>query len=188
MTPIRCFVAADLPGEVADDLARLQARLRGVGVRARWTNPGSMHLTLKFLGELEPDRFDAACRALDAPAEIGGPLDLAAQGLGAFPSLSRARVLWVGIGGEAPRLARLALVVEARAEAAGVPREGRPFRPHLTLGRAPGAAPMAGLARAFAAEGGYEGPPFRVMALVLYESRLGPRGPTYDPRLTISLT
>ncbi|MBI5014683.1 MAG: RNA 2',3'-cyclic phosphodiesterase [Deltaproteobacteria bacterium] len=188
MSAIRCFLAADLPEEVKGDLARLRLRLASRRVDLRWVAPGSMHLTLKFLGELSPETFDAVATALDPPLDTGGPLRLAPRGLSAFPTPRRARVLWVGLEGDVAALARVALTLEARAEAAGVPREARPFRPHLTLGRAksPGGAP--GLADALAAEEGYAGPAFSISEIVLYESRLRPEGTLYIPRKTLPLT
>jgi 2'-5' RNA ligase len=187
MSSIRCFVAADFPAEVRDDLARLQRRLKIGGADLKWVAPGSMHLTLKFLGELAPEVFEAVETALAPPLAVGGPLRLVPRALGAFPNPQRARVLWVGLEGDVAGLARAALTLEARAEAAGVPREARPFQPHLTLGRSRGPTGVPGLARALEDEEGYAGPAFTVAEVVLYESRLRPGGPLYIPRKTIPL-
>ncbi|MEW6488018.1 MAG: RNA 2',3'-cyclic phosphodiesterase [Thermodesulfobacteriota bacterium] len=187
MSRVRCFVAADLSPEARDDLGRLQGRLRARGVECRWVTPAAVHLTLKFLGEVEPETFGALREALERPLGLGGPLQLAAAGVGAFPSPQRARVLWAGVDGDVAPLARAALEVEARAEPLGIAREARRFRAHLTLGRARGPSGIRGASEALEDEAHYRGPPFTVGALVLYESRLRPGGPEYVPQATIPL-
>jgi len=96
-------------------------------------------------------------------------------------------VVWAGLEGDVGALARAALTVEARAEALGIPREARPFRPHLTLGRAKDPGGIRNAERAIESEGEYRGPAFVVNELVFYESRLRPEGPEYLPKLTIAL-
>ncbi len=187
MSRVRCFVAAPLPDGLRRELAALQARLRARGVEARWVAPGAMHLTLAFLGELAPKALARVREALTPPLVVGGPLGLIARGLGGFPSPGRARVAWVGLAGEADRLALVAREVERRTEAAGVAREPRPFRPHLTLGRARGPQGMPGLVAAASAGEGCPDFPFAVSELVLTESRLAPEGPTYTPHLSTAL-
>lgn len=186
MSAIRCFVAAELPGEVREDLRRLQDRLRRRNVDVRWLRPESMHLTVRFLGELEPDLYEAIVGVLREPL-AGQPCKLRGCGLGTFPGRGRARVLWVGLGGDTPQLARAALEVEARLESVGVPRDLRPFRPHLTLARARGPSGMRGLASALEQDRDYEGPSFDVGSLTLFESRLRPGGAEHIPRLRTPL-
>jgi 2'-5' RNA ligase len=187
LSRIRCFVAVSLPEEVRDDLSALQERLRGRSPDLRWVTPASLHLTLKFIGEVEPDLFDAIGRALAPPLAPEPEARLAPKGVGAFPSPRRARVLWAGLSGDVPIIAGAALEVEARLEPLGVPREARPFAPHLTLARARPQGRMPDLQRALETEAGYEGPAFTVTELVLYESKLSPKGPTYTPRKILSL-
>jgi len=187
MNPVRCFVAADLTPDAREDLGGLQVRLRKAGVECRWVLPAALHLTLKFLGEVAPETFEALRNALTPPLGVGGPLQLAAAGVGAFPSPQRARVVWAGLTGDVATLARAALTLEARVEALGFPREARPFRAHLTLGRSRGPGGLQGAEKLLATEATYRGPAFPVGALVLYESRLRPQGPEYLPRLSIPL-
>ncbi|GAB4262516.1 MAG: hypothetical protein Kow0092_12940 [Deferrisomatales bacterium] len=187
MSPVRCFVAAPLPAGLAESLAALQRRLAAAGARARWVAAPSIHLTLKFLGELDPPVFEQVCRVLREPVPMGGACRLEPRGIGAFPSLGRARVVWVGLAGEVERLARAALEIEARLEPLGIPRERRPFRPHLTLGRARRGGVIQGLDKALAAGGDYRGPPFTVDQALLFESRLSPQGARYTPRCTVPL-
>ncbi len=187
MKRIRAFVAADLPGPVVRELAGLQERLRRLGISGRWVRPERMHVTLRFLGELEPERFEAVRKALESP--LGGTerVDLVPEGIGVFPHPSRARVLWVGLAGDVAVLGGLALELEDRLAALGFPRERRPFRAHITLARASRRGDLRGVDRAASSEAAFRGTPFSVTHLTLYESRLRPGGPDYIPRQRIPL-
>lgn len=187
MSRVRAFVAAQLPEAVTDDLGRLQERLRRHGLDARWASTRTMHLTVRFLGELEPATFDAAAALLGEPIAAGGPVELVPRGVGAFPSTARARVVWTGLEGDVAALARAALEAEARLESVGIPREARPFRPHLTLGRAARGGTIRGAATALEREADYRGPAFPVAELVLFESRLRPQGAEHIPRAAAPL-
>ena len=187
MSRIRCFVAADLDEPARREVGRLQERLRRMGVRGRWVAPERVHVTVRFIGEVPPETFDEVSGALARPVGREGALDLVLQGLGAFPSLRRPRVLWVGLAGDVAGLAGAAREVDERLEDLGLPGEARPFRPHVTLARAKGPSGMEGLERALKAVGAYRGPAFRVTRLTLYESRLKPGGPEYIPRRTVPL-
>lgn len=188
MSDVRCFVAANLPPEVRADLGLLQGRLRSLGLVCRWVAPGTMHLTLKFFGHLPVETLAELQDVLTPPLELDDGIQLEPARIGAFPSGRRARVIWAGLDGDVGLLARAALTVEARAEkACGIPRETRPFHPHLTLGRAKNPGGIRNVERIIEREGAYRGPAFTVNELVLYESRLRPEGAEYLPRLTISL-
>jgi 2'-5' RNA ligase len=149
----------------------------------RWTDPVSVHLTLRFLGEVAAERVAAVARAVGEAAAAGRPLSLEVTGPGAFPSPRRPRVLWLGVGGEVAALQALAADVEARLAALGVgPEEGagpgpaaatptRPFAPHLTVGRARSFRGAPSIAPALASPAGPP-LPWRADALVLFESHL----------------
>ncbi len=145
-----------------------------------------MHLTVRFLGGLEPSRFEAITEALRVP--LGAePCTIRPRGLGTFPGKGRARVLWVGLGGDTRELARAVLELEVRLEALGIPRERRPFRPHLTLARARGPTGIRGIETALKQERNYEGPAFEVGSLTLFESRLSRGGAEHITRLSTPL-
>ncbi len=184
---IRGFVAVELPAEVRAFLAGLAERVRSQGVRARWVSPDRMHITLRFLGEIQASRFEAVRAALARPITAGGHPELVPAGIGTFPPRGRARVLWAGLRGDTPVLGRCALEVEDRLESVGFPREPRPFRPHITLARARGPGGITGLDRIGSEIRAAQGPGFRVTRLTLFESRLHPQGPEYLPRATVPL-
>lgn len=135
---MRLFLAIDLPGGLREQLAGLQAELRSTCAGWRWVRPEGIHLTLRFLGEVEAAR-DAACR--DAWREAVRPLPclrFELGGIGRFPPAGPPRVLWIGISEQGPGelLPALAQRLEQAARECGFPAERRRFSPHLTLARA----------------------------------------------------
>ena len=135
--PIRTFIAVELPPPIREALARTQASLkRDLAMRSlRWVNPDSIHITLKFLGDVMPSQMPAIEEALAGVARHHAAFSVAVAGLGAFPNLSRPNVLWVGLEWQIVLLQRLRDDVEAVIAPLGFPTERRPFQPHLTLAR-----------------------------------------------------
>lgn len=135
---MRLFIAVDLPASLRDGLAALQARLRPDCAGWRWVRPEGIHLTLRFLGEVEAQR-DSACRSAwrEAVRPLP-PFSFALEGIGRFPPAGLPRVLWVGVSESGPGgvLQRLAGRLERAARECGFPPERRRFSPHLTLARA----------------------------------------------------
>jgi 2'-5' RNA ligase len=132
---LRTFVAAELPTDLLKALAAVQTELGRRGLRARWTLPGNLHLTLKFLGDIPADRVPIAATALRTTAAEHDAFGLTAEGIGVFPGMRRPRVLWAGLSGGTAELERLQRGLDDRLHAAGFPREARDFHGHLTLGR-----------------------------------------------------
>jgi len=130
---MRLFVAVDIPEEVRSAVNALLARLRPQCTGARWARMEGLHVTLKFIGEMLPEKLEAIQQSL---AAVSFPKAIAMdfRGLGFFPNERRPRVLWVGIEA-GPGLASLATAVDAALVPLGVPREERAFSPHLTLAR-----------------------------------------------------
>ncbi|HXG01903.1 MAG TPA: RNA 2',3'-cyclic phosphodiesterase [Candidatus Binatia bacterium] len=178
---VRAFVAVLLSDEVR---AALAAEIRYLQSRApdvAWVPPENLHLTLKFLGAVEEERVPLVGRALAAVAARMDAFDLAIAGLGAFPSVTRPRVLWAGISAGAEALACLAGEIEDALAALGFAREERPFAGHVTLGRVrvPRRDPVLGEALA----AGLRRPFGRTVVdrLTLIRSDLSPRGARYTP-------
>jgi RNA 2',3'-cyclic 3'-phosphodiesterase len=135
---MRLFVALEIPAAVRDNLATLIDELRAADAssskyRARWVRPENLHVTLKFIGQLDVGKVDAIRAAL-AEVRSGSEVELRFRGLGFFPNDTRQRVLWAGVNAS-PNLAPLAGEIDARMEKLGIPRETRDFAPHLTLAR-----------------------------------------------------
>lgn len=175
----RLFIAIDLPEAHRAALAAL----RDDALAARWTRPGQHHLTLRFVGEVHDAlarRLEASLAAVQAP-----PVPLQIEGLGAFPSMRRPRVLFAGLP-EAPRLAALRHQVEDAVLGIGLPPDPKPFRPHVTLARLKRCPPR--LVRAFVRR--HESltlPPFEAKRFVLYESVLRAEGALHRMRAAYPL-
>jgi len=136
MEQIRSFIAINLPEEVKAVLAQLQAQLKsGKQPSIKWVDPFSIHLTLKFLGNITTDRIDEITKAIKKAAQGIPPFHLHLRDLGAFPNLRRVQVVWVGINGEINKLKQLQQRIESNLAPIGFTPESRAFTPHLTLAR-----------------------------------------------------
>jgi len=136
MEQVRSFIAIELPDEVKSGLAQLQAQLKtGKQPPVKWVNPYSIHLTLKFLGNIAVDKISEITGAMEAAAQGISPFHLEVKDLGVFPNLRRVQVVWVGISGEVDQLSRLQQGIESNLSPLGFTPESRPFTPHLTLAR-----------------------------------------------------
>jgi 2'-5' RNA ligase len=186
---LRTFLAFKPPGAIVHRIERLQNRLQGEGIEARWVKPASIHLTLKFLGETDPAAGEAIEQAMQAAVAGQVPLELSLGGLGGFPSLHRPRVLWQAVAGEVERLRSVQQALDERLALCGFDPEKRPFRAHLTVGRIRNPkrwhAADTVLARQMQALPSLT---FTVDALIWYESRLGPGGARYTALAQAPLT
>jgi len=133
---IRSFIAIELPGEVKAEIKRLQDTLKaGNPLWLRWVSPESIHLTLKFLGDIAGDRIEEIIMAITDAANGIGPFSLQVEGLGIFPNPRRIQVVWVGLAGDLDKLSKLQMQIETNLAILGFPAEGRAFTPHLTMAR-----------------------------------------------------
>jgi len=132
---VRLFVALNLPPAVREALWAATAPLRDLKLPVKWVRGDGVHLTLKFLGDVTDEQEPELAAALARAATGTRALSLTLGGFGVFPDFKRPRVLWVGIAPE-PGLEILQHRVEQEFAPLGFPTEGRPFRPHVTLGRA----------------------------------------------------
>ena len=141
---IRSFIAIELPEEAKKGLARLRKELeRHEHKFVKWVDPGGIHLTLKFLGNISSKRVAEITKAIEEAAQGISPFHLEISGLGAFPNPRQARVLWVGIDGEVDKLSRLQENTDSALAVLGFAKEERSFVPHLTLARIrQGASPL----------------------------------------------
>jgi RNA 2',3'-cyclic 3'-phosphodiesterase len=133
---MRLFTAITLPQDVRQHLVRVQEYLAGPvwelpGVK--WTAPDNLHLTLKFLGEVDDDKLGTLTEALAAVRVQ--PMALFAERIGAFPKRGRAHVITVNPGGDAPQVAALFDQIDHACQVIGAPRDRRAFTPHVTIGR-----------------------------------------------------
>ncbi len=136
MEQIRSFIAIELPVELKREISRLQEQLKA-GSRApvRWVSPENIHLTLKFLGDIDAAVIDDIKDALQEAVWGISAIRLGAEGLGVFPNNTRVQVIWVGLSGEIDRLQKLQQSIDKELAKLGFPAEKRGFSPHLTIAR-----------------------------------------------------
>ena len=179
---MRLFVAVNFPADVRQALWQSAEPLRRRDFPVKWVGADQVHVTLKFLGEVPEERLGELSEGLSGAARAARPFVLPLGGFGAFPSAERARVVWCGCGA-VPPLELLHHDVEQATAALGFPVEGRPFRPHVTLGRVRDDArrkDLAGMANvldalSFTSE-------VTVQTVDLMQSTLGRNGATYTAR------
>lgn len=185
----RLFVAAWLPPGAAEEAAKVIEELRDRGVEARWVPRRNLHVTLRFLGDVEEDLVGVAADVL--PEAVAGlvPFRLRLAGLGAFPSRGEPRVAWIGVDAGVAELGRLAVRTEKALLRAGVlsAPDPRPFRAHVTIGR-PRSPGGRGRWRDLLRETAFHGGAHGLREVRLVESRLSPRGAEYVPVARFPLT
>ena len=182
MSTVWSFIALDLPHAVKASLEDVIHRLRPSVSGVRWVRSQNLHLTLRFLGNVDVDRLDAVAAAIRLAGSDVGAVRLALNEVGAFPRVDRARVIWVGLIGDLERLSRLQQSIEGSLEEEGFEREARPFRPHLTIGRVRSEqASLADLP-------GLPQTEFELDSLSLIRSDLAPGGARYTSLETVRLS
>jgi 2'-5' RNA ligase len=177
---IRSFLALDPPEEVLGEIAAIQDRLRKlIQGDMRWVRPEGIHLTLKFFGDISGADVANIATVVGKAAEKEAPFSLAIGGAGVFPDLHRPRVLWLGMSGDVERLRVFQKAIEQALFRIGFPREERPFRPHLTLGRIRNAKGLTGLTRMLEMGAECTAGRFITSGLGLIQSELTPMGAIY---------
>jgi 2'-5' RNA ligase len=186
---MRLFIALDIDDGIRERIARFMEGVRGFAPEARWVNPESLHVTLKFIGEQPESAAEAIKQALESVR--AAVVEITFRGYGFFPTAKSARVFWIGIEA-APQLAALAAAIDDQTASLGIPREERTFSPHLTLARGGGGsgsprwrkgdAPNNNFDRLQAKLAALPTPEFGTMTareFFLYRSQLSPKGSKY---------
>jgi len=179
---LRTFIALDIPSSVLKTITDIQNRFKSLGLHASWVRPGNIHLTLRFLGDIDPGQVPGIRDKITEALASCPPFRLSLERAGVFPDLKRPRVLWVGLKDEEETLQTLQTGIEKALENAGFPADPRPFSPHLTLARIKsprGKKELKNQLDALNSEG-IDPNPFQVGAVHLYESQLTPKGSIYS--------
>jgi 2'-5' RNA ligase len=184
---IRTFIAVEIPEAVRFAIGEIQEVLQSFKFNIKWVKPRSIHLTLKFLGNIDPAAVEAIDGVLQTTVESFEPFSIQAKDLGVFPGLMRPRVIWVGIAGQIDRLVGLQRNLDKNLNDIGFARDKRPFKGHLTLGRVKGSIDARRMGRVLTRYSQFEAQPFTVGSLILYKSELHPTGAVYTKLLEIAL-
>ncbi len=191
MDVVRSFIAIDLPAGVRAELTSLEDKLKARRHPfVKWVDPESMHLTLKFLGNVAADCIPQIVEAMSRVARSHSTFKLQVTGTGAFPNWQRPQVVWVGVGGELDRLNNLQKGLESVLSPLGFPPESRPFSAHLTLGRLRDRVTPDDRRRfaEFAQKVEFKTSlSFEVSAIRLMKSQLTPVGPVYSELAVVKL-
>ncbi len=182
----RLFIAIDLPAPIVSYLSEIQDWLksRAPGRAIHWVDPGSIHLTLKFLGDVPVAYRTSIQDKLEEAVKGHAPFDLAAGEIGCFPAPHRPRVVWTGVHHELAALQALREAIEAHIAPLGYPTENRPFHPHLTLGRVRrdvGRSAAQEIEKLLRENKFTERRPWTVSQVTLFRSELTPSGAIYTP-------
>jgi len=176
----RVFCAIELPQDVRARVAEHIAKLRAASpaARASWARDEGLHITLKFVGEIEKDKVPSVSTAAERSLRQVEPFSVALDSTGTFPSRGMPRVLWIGAQDPSGNLAKLQQNLEDECAIAGFARNDRPFHPHLTIARQ--RAPQGARTPAvLSGETNFESVEFPVTELVVIRSELGHDGARY---------
>lgn len=186
---MRTFIAIELPEEIRAVLSNFQDELKQARADVKWVKPENIHLTLKFLGEIEQDLVKQINSILNEISQKNSSFSLCLSNLGAFPKLLYPRVIWISVTNH-QRVSEIANDLEKQMIKIGLPAESRPFSSHITLGRV-----RSGLNRKALVERleflnkqrSSPQPEFKVLNLTLFKSTLTPHGPVYESIFTYPL-
>ncbi|MDR2861350.1 MAG: RNA 2',3'-cyclic phosphodiesterase [Syntrophobacterales bacterium] len=188
--PIRAFLACSPSPQVRREIVSLQETFKKqipAGV-VSWVKPEDIHLTLKFLGNISAAQKETIQPLLMETIAALPVFHLAPTGAGAFPSLSRPKVIWTGLTGETETLLNLQRRIDRALTAAGFSEEDRPFQGHLTLGRVKKTYASQEIAQSLSRARGFAGGQFQVDHISLYKSDLTPDGAIYTLLRTFPLS
>lgn len=190
---MRAFIAIEMPPPTLRQIVTVQRQLaqqlrnQQLDRCVRWTPASNLHLTLRFLGEIEQSQCDALLQMLPRLAARQQALSLSVKGMGCFPNVARPSVIWCGLQGDLRSLAMLQTEVERAAQSVGMPPDDKHFKPHLTIGRTQRNATATQLRSVGAivmqnaalpvSPSSHDATP--IGELLLFQSKLTPSGPIY---------
>lgn len=179
MSTLRTFIAIAMPASIKRQVEELQFELRKFQEGISWSKPGNIHLTLKFLGDVEEAKVDAIAAALGEVVAASPPFSFHLKHLGMFPNKQRPRVLWIGLDEPSKQLIGLAKNIDQALIKFGFSPESRKFTPHLTLGRVR-SQPDRSFLEAYQ-QIDFDAGSIPVNEVILMRSELRPSGSVYTP-------
>ncbi len=183
---MRTFVAVELPEEIKNQIATVQAELKRIPAQVSWVKSANIHVTLKFLGEVPEDKIQDVFTATDSGCKGVKKFRMGLKGLGGFPNLKKPRVIWVGTSTGEKEITELQKKVEQELEKIGFPKEERSFTPHFTIGRIKIPKGIEKLSEAVE-QIGFVTEEFDVNEVVVIRSQLNLAGAIYTPLKKITL-
>lgn len=178
---IRTFIAIEIPTAIQEKLIEIQTDLAKFVGRVSWVKRGNIHITLKFLGDVQANQIESISSALKQIAQTHSSFNINFGGIGVFPNPRRPRVIWVGITSGAEEMTKLAEDIENSLQNLGFPREKRGFTPHLTLARIKRPLNLQAVSSKFNQYDNLDIPSLKVDNITLIQSQLHPQGSIYTP-------
>ena len=132
---MRTFIAIELPSEIKEKIEKTITPFRKLNLAISWVKPKNLHLTLKFLGEVDEKKVDDMSLALEKALKDEEIFKMNLREFGAFPDFRRPKVIWIGIEGGVENLKRIQFKIEEELSKIDFPKEKREFSPHLTIAR-----------------------------------------------------
>jgi len=186
-TLIRSFIALYPDPDASREIAAFLDRLARKNSRIKWEKPGQVHITLKFLGDVHTYALDALQRRLESILHGSGNVEALLDSTGGFPNLREPRIIWLGFSRTVPRILEIQKAIEDECELQGLPREGKRFTPHFTIGRVKSRDGLADLENDLASCS-FQAVPVRAAAVRIMQSTLTPNGAIHRERASIILT
>ncbi|MFC2087963.1 RNA 2',3'-cyclic phosphodiesterase [Calditrichota bacterium] len=184
---IRCFIAVEIPEEIKKEIDTYILSLKKIVPDIKWVKASSIHVTLKFLGEIETTLCSEVKNVLTGIPNISAPFDLKISGSGVFPNVNRPRVFWLGLQQDSNNsLTFIHKWIDKNLLTLGFESEKRKFSPHLTLGRVKFLQNLNQLFD-YINNNKFEEKIFNISQIVLMQSQLKPTGAIYTPLQFYSL-
>jgi 2'-5' RNA ligase len=180
---MRTFIAIELPQEIKDYLANLENQLKTSQADVKWVEPKNIHLTLKFLGEIDEKKLEKTEKIIEEVTKETNTFPIRLSSVGAFPKINYPRVIWVGIDKGDNETKEIAEALEEKIAKIGIPKEDRPFSSHITIGRTRSSKNREKLVQnlnELASSFGQENLEFSATKITLFKSTLTPKGPIYE--------
>jgi 2'-5' RNA ligase len=184
--PIRTFIAIAIPNHIRERIGEFQNRLRKEEAMIKWVRPESIHITLKFLGDVAEERIDDIAQAAREVVSGREPFEVGVGSVGTFPNDRRPRVLWIGVQHGSELVADIARRVDRALTPLGFKRDKRLYSAHLTIGRVRSPQRIKSTINTMQSIG-FTGSSFKVETVDVMKSQLLPTGAVYTKLREIKL-
>lgn len=179
---MRAFIAIEFPSNIKDTISKMQDKLKAGLPKVNWVKPENLHLSLKFLGEISPKQLENINQITAEIVKTITDFKIKLESLGVFPNLACARIIWIGTNQAPEALGQIVAQLETKLAELGIPKEDRPFKAHITIGRIKHRLILSDLEKGInqvQRDMVCENLEFNTRGITLFQSTLGKQGPTY---------